>query len=337
LKEWENLETSHLVPWREWVIRHAPHILVGIIFIVLIPMSSTYIKYLAARMLIYALFALSLNLLFGYTGLFPLGHAAYLGLGGYTAGILVVRLGIHSFWAVAPVSILITACVAAVFGIIALQTRGLLFAFITMALGQLLVNVAVKWRPVTGGSDGLIGIPLPDLGIPGFSLNQTSFYFLVLVIFVICFVIMYRLIHSPFGLALQAIRDDEGRLSHLGYNIWLYKIIAFIIAGAFAGTAGVLFGPCNGIMDPSNLGVTTSVIAVLMVILGGTRIIYGPVIGAAAITILENLCSVYAPERWPLILGSIFVATVIFLRGGITIHLARAYRRIALRYGSTQN
>lgn len=280
-------------------------------------------------MLIYALFALSLNLLFGYTGLFPLGHAAYLGLGGYSAGILVTVLGIRSFWVVAPVSILITAFVAAIFGIIALQTKGLLFAFITMALGQLLVNIAIKWRTVTGGSNGLIGIPLPDLGIPGVTLNQTSFYFLVLIVFVVCFLLMYRLIHSPFGLALQGIRDDEGRLSHLGYNTWLYKIIAFVIAGAFAGTAGVLFGPCNGIIDPSSLGVTTSVIAVLTVIIGGMRIVYGPIIGSAVITTLENLSSIYTPERWPLILGGIFVVTVMYLRGGITTHLIRLWKRIS--------
>jgi branched-chain amino acid transport system permease protein len=315
--------------WQKRFLRHIPYILVGIIFIVLIPLAPTYIKYLAARMLIYALFALSLNLLFGYTGLFPLGHAAYLGLGGYSAGILVTVLGIRSFWVVAPVSILITAFVAAIFGIIALQTKGLLFAFITMALGQLLVNIAIKWRTVTGGSNGLIGIPLPDLGIPGVTLNQTSFYFLVLIVVVVCFLLMYRLIHSPFGLALQGIRDDEGRLSHLGYNTWLYKIIAFVIAGAFAGTAGVLFGPCNGIIDPSSLGVTTSVIAVLTVIIGGMRIVYGPIIGSAVITIIENLSSIYTPERWPLILGGIFVITVMYLRGGITTHLIRLWKRIS--------
>ena len=315
--------------WQKRFLRHIPYILVGIIFIVLIPLAPTYIKYLAARMLIYALFALSLNLLFGYTGLFPLGHAAYLGLGGYSAGILVTVLGIRSFWVVAPVSILITAFVAAIFGIIALQTKGLLFAFITMALGQLLVNIAIKWRTVTGGSNGLIGIPLPDLGIPGVTLNQTSFYFLVLIVFIVCFLLMYRLIHSPFGLALQGIRDDEGRLSHLGYNTWLYKIIAFVIAGAFAGTAGVLFGHCNGIIDPSSLGVTTSVIAVLTVIIGGMRIVYGPIIGSAVITTLENLSSIYTPERWPLILGGIFVITVMYLRGGITTHLIRLWKRIS--------
>ena len=288
-------------------------------------------------MLIYVLFALSLNILFGYTGLFPLGHAAFLGLGGYSAGILVTVFGIRSFWVVAPISILAAAFVAAIFGIIALQAKGLLFSFITMALGQLLVNVAIKWRTVTGGSNGLIGIPLPDLGIPGVTMNQTSFYFLVLIVFVVCFILIYRLIHSPFGLALQGIRDDEGRLAHLGYNTWLYKVIAFVIAGAFGGTAGVLFGPCNGIMDPSNLGVTTSVIAVLMVIIGSARIVYGPIVGAAVITIFENLSSVYTPERWPLILGCIFVGTVMFLRGGITIHLSRLWKRISQQNGSIED
>jgi branched-chain amino acid transport system permease protein len=314
--------------WQGRLSRYAPYILIGIMFIVLIPMSTTYVMYLSTRMLIYALFAVSLNLLFGYTGLFPLGHAAYLGLGGYTAGIMAVRLGIHSFWVIFPVSILLTAVVAAIFGMIALQVRGLLFAFTTMALAQLLVSIAIKWRSVTGGSDGLFGVPLPDLGIPGFSLTAVTFYFLVLIIFAICFFLMYRLIHSPFGLALQGIRDDEGRMAQLGYHVWLYQITAFIIAGAFAGVAGVLFVSCNGIVDPSNLAVPTSVMAVLMVIMGGTRIVYGPIVGAAVITIVESLCSIYLPERWPLILGGVFVVTVMFIRGGITAPIMNLSKRI---------
>jgi branched-chain amino acid transport system permease protein len=314
--------------WRGRRFVYAPYVLVAMILIILIPLASTYIKYLAAKMLIYALFAMSLNLLFGYTGLFPLGHAAFLGLGGYCAGILVVVLGVQSFWVVAPISILATAFVAALFGLISFQTQGLLFSFMTMALGQLLVNVAVKWRSVTGGSNGLIGIPLPDLGIPGITMNQTSFYFLVLIIFIVCFFLMDRLVRSPFGIALQGIRDEEGRSSHLGYNTWLYKMLIFIIAGAFAGISGVLFGPCNGIMDPQSLGVTTSVMAVLMVIIGGSGTVHGPVIGAAVITILENISSIYAPERWPLILGGIFVATVMFIRGGINDIMGRALEQM---------
>ena len=136
---------------------------------------------------------------------------------------------------------------------------------------------------------------MPNLGIPGLPMNQTTFYYLILIFFCLCFFLMYRLLHSPFGLALQAIRNDEGRLSHLSYNTWLYKITAFILAGAFAGAAGVLFASCNGIMDTATLGTTKSVMAVLMVILGGMRIIYGPIIGAVAITVLENVSSIYAP------------------------------------------
>lgn len=323
--------------WQERLVRYAPPILLGVILIMLVPLVSPYVQSMMTKILIYAVFALSLNLIFGYTGLFSLGHAAFFGVGGYTAGILIVRCGIDSFWVVAPAAILMAALVAAIFGIIALRVRGVYFLLVTMALGQLLSSIALKWRSVTGGSNGLVGIPYPDLGLPGLTMTVTSFYYLVFIVFVICLFLLYRLINSPFGHALQGIRDDEGRMAHLGYNTWLYKYLAFIIAGAFAGAAGVLFGHFSGILAPMHLGVMTSTVVMLMVIIGSTGVVFGPALGAAVVILLEHVSSIYTPERWPLILGSVFVIAVMFLRGGITIHLLKSWKRLRYSYGSAKD
>ena len=244
--------------WQEWLVRSTPYILTGVILIILVPLANTYIQSMVTKILIYAVFAMSLNLIYGYAGLFSLGHAAFFGAGAYTAGILIIRFGIQSFWLVAPASILITMLIAAIFGIIALQVKGLYFMFVTLALGQLLSSIALKWRLVTGGSNGLAGIPYPALGLPGLTMTTTSFYYLVLIFFVICLFLLYWLINTPFGQALQGIRDDEGRMAHLGYNTWLFKYLAFVIAGAFAGAAGILFGHFSGTIRGIGLNISLS-------------------------------------------------------------------------------
>jgi branched-chain amino acid transport system permease protein len=318
-------------------IQCAPYVVTGVVLIALVPFASSYVTYVMSKILIYAVFAMSLNLLYGYTGLFCLGHAAFFGVGGYAAGILITRYGLQSFWLVAPASMVVVLLVAACFGIIALQTKGLFFLFITLALGQLSENVATKWRGMTGGSNGLVGIPLPILGLHGSTMSRTSFCILVIAVFVVCLSLMDRLMRSPFGLAMQGIRDDEGRMAHLGYHTWLHKYLVFILGGMFAGMAGLLFGHLNGIIVPAHLGVTTSAMAMLMVIMGGTSTVFGPALGAAAVTVLELLSSIYNPERWPLILGSGFIFVVLFLRGGIALHLINLWNRLKRRYGSTQN
>jgi branched-chain amino acid transport system permease protein len=324
-------------PWPEQLVRFAPYILIGVILVVLVPLLHVYIQSVVTEILIYAIFAMSLNLIYGYTGLFSLGHAAFFGVAAYTTGILLVRYGIDSFWLTAPAGILMAALVAAIFGVIALQVKGLYFLFVTMALGQLLSSVALKWRTVTGGSNGLVGIRYPVLGLSGSAINTTSFYFLVFIVFVICLFLLRRLVNSPFGQALQGTRDDEGRMRHLGYNTWAHKYLAFVIAGAFAGVAGVLFAHFSGIVAPLHLDVTTSTTVMLMVILGSTSVVFGPALGAAIVIILEQVASLYTPERWPMVLGGVFLITVMFLRGGITAHLVNMWNRIKYSYGSAKD
>jgi len=288
---------------------------------------------MVVKILIFAIFAMSLNVLWGYTGLFSLGHAAYFGFAGYVSGILMVRYGIESFWVAAPVGILATTLLAAILGIPALRVgSGAYFLLVTLAMGELLHSVAIKWRTMTGGSNGLVGIPLPDLGVPWFTMNTTYFYYLVFIAFVICLLLMHRVVKSPFGHALQGVRESEIRMRILGYNTWLYKYIAFIVGGLFAGVAGVLFGHFSGIIAPVHVSIMTSTLVFLMVILGSCTIVFGPVLGAALVVLLEHMSSIYAPERWPLILGGVFVIAVMFLRGGVSIYLLRLWKRVS--YGS---
>ena len=320
---------------QEKLATYLPYIIAGAILLIWPPFMATYVRTWMIQFLIFSIFGVSLNFLFGYAGLFSLGHAAFFGLGAYTAGILAVRYGIESFWLLAPSGILLATAAAAIFGIIALRVSGVYFLFITLAIGELLASVAIKWVSVTGGTEGVFGIPYPNLGLP-FTMNEASFYYLVLIIFGICMYSLYRIIKSPFGLALQGIRDNERRVQHLGYNAWLNKYIAFIIAGLFAGVAGVLYAPFARTVVPSSLGAMTSATALLMVILGGSRIFFGPIVGAAVILFLQYFAGILTPERWPLILGGVFVLTVMFLPGGIGTHLVPLWNKVRYSYGSTK-
>jgi branched-chain amino acid transport system permease protein len=289
------------------------------------------------KILIFSIFALSLNLIWGYTGLISLGHATYFGVGAYTSTILIVHVGIGNFWLTALMAIIVAGLVAAVYGIIALRVSGLYFLLVTLALGQLVFSISTVWRPITGGDNGIIGIPYPDIGIPGFTFNPLYFYFLVFIIAVIFYFLIYRLVHSPFGHALQGIRDDERKMQSLGYNTWLHKYIAFIIAGMVAAVAGVLFSYFLVVVGPSQLSITTSTMALLMVIIGSTQVFWGPVAGAVVVILIEYVVSIYVPERWPLILGAIFVFAVMFLRDGIGVSLIKLWSRLGNHHGSIES
>lgn len=310
-------------------------ILLGVLLVALPPCMGPYGESMITQILIFSVFAMGLNIVVGYTGLFSMGHAAFFGVAGYTAGIMMVHYGIESFWIIAPASIVLATLFAALFGIISLRVSGLYFLFVTLALGELLHSVAWKWRSMTGGADGLTGIPYPSLGLP-FTMNATHFYYLVLIVSVVCVGLLYRIVKSPFGSALQGIREDEHRMRHLGYNTWMYKYLAFIIAGFFSGISGVLFASFANVMAPEHLGVHTATLAVLMIILGSDRVFFGPIIGATIVLFLQYYASTFAPERWPLILGAVFVLSVMFLRGGISAHLIKLWNKMGSRHASTK-
>ena len=323
--------------WRMRLLSLAPYIVVCLFLLIVPPFLPAYFLSMLTKVLIFAIFAISLDIVLGYTGLLSLGHAAFLGVAGYTSGILMVRYGIDNFWVLIPVAIVAAGVFAAIIGYLALRVSGIFFLLVTLAFGQLLYVAAVKWRAITGGTDGLVGIVYPDLGIPGFTLTASSYYFLTFAAFVICFFLLHRITNSAFGRALVGIRENEVRMQCLGYNTWAHKYIAFIIGGVFAGVAGALFAHFYGVMVPDHLAIMTSSTAMLMVIIGGAGTLFGPFAGAVVIVLFEHFASIYSPERWPLILGGVFVLSVLFLRGGFGIYMSRFWRKVQLKYGNFES
>ena len=262
-----------------------------------------------------AIFAMSLNILVGYTGLPSLGHAAYFGVAAYTTGFLYLA-GINNFWWVVALGIVFGGLTAALFGLLAIRATGAYFMLITMALSQVLWGIAFKWRSFTGGDDGLPGIRRPEIGF-GIDLTTYShFYYFAFIIFLIVLIALFILLNSPFGYALKGIRESKSRMKALGYNVWLYKYMAFLFAGLFAAISGVLWVYYTGYVSPVNLGMDASVKALLMVILGGTGSLFGPVIGSGIIVLLENIVSGFT-ERWSLVLGIVYVVAIMFFSEGI--------------------
>jgi len=324
-------------PWRLQLVRFAPYLTWVLILAILPAVVPAYVQSIWTRFLVFALFASAYDLIYGHTGLLSLGHAAYFGAAGYTVATLMLHFNIDSLWIGLPLGVLMGALLAAIFGFMALRVSGMYFLLVTFAFGELLYSVTwnLRWLS-TPGMQGIAGLPRPDLGIPGFTWNTISFYYFVLVVFLICFFIVYRIMNSPFGHALRGIRENQARMQALGYNTWLYKYLAFIITGALAGVAGVMFVYYNRFISPTHVGVATSFMPMIMVIIGGSGTLMGPVIGALVIVFVEYFASLFTPERWPLILGGIFVAVIMYARGGINIHLSALWKRLRERYGSTK-
>ena len=325
-------------PWQLQLIRFTPYFVGALILVILPPLMPTYAQNTWTKFVIFALFASAYDLVYGHAGLLSLGHAAYFGAGGYTVAAMMLNYNINSFWIGLPLGIIVAAIVSAGFGFLALRVSGMYFLLVTFAFGELLYAVTWNWLFLSSpGMQGIAGLPRPDLGIPGFSWTTLNFYYFILIIFLLCFFLVYRIMNSPFGHALRGIREGEGRMQALGYNTWLYKYIAFVLTGAFAGVAGVLFVYYNRFISPVHVGVTTSFMPMIMVIIGGSGTLLGPVIGALVIVFAEYFSSLFTPERWPLILGAIFVAAIMYARGGISIHLSQLWKRLNYRYGSTKS
>jgi branched-chain amino acid transport system permease protein len=281
-------------------------ILFILLFGILPHVLSRYYVILLTKILIFAIFAMSLDLLVGYLKLPSLGHGAFFGIASYFIGIFSTRVQ-NSFWLNFPLAIVMAVVVAAVFGLLVLRTRGAYFFMISLALSQMLWGIAFSWRFLTRGDDGIPGITRPEIVFLPWSLQDPICYlYFVLFFFIVAFVLMYILVHSPFGHTILGIRESELRMRTLGYNTWLHKYIWFIISGLFAGLAGGLSVYFNGFVSPASLSVAMSADALLMVLLGGAGTLIGPVIGAGSLVLLENIVSAYT-GRWLLVLGIIFV------------------------------
>ncbi len=291
---------------------------IGILFVIVPEFLPSYLLGILTKVIILSVFALSLNIIWD-AGLTSLGHATYFGLGAYVSAILITRLGIDNFWVILGTAILSAVILSAVFGVIALRVKGVYFLMVTIALSQLVYFASIALRPITGGLNGIYGISLPSLGF-GVEWNKTLYYFLVLFISSLCVLVMHRLHSSTFGYAMRGIRSDETKMKTLGFNTWLMKYIGFIISAVFAAVAGVLFSFFLGLVCPPQLDIKTSTMAILMLLVGGSSMFLGPVLGAFLIVLLEYFASIYLPTRWPLVLGLTFIFSVMFLRGGIGVY-----------------
>lgn len=285
----------------------------------------SYFISVLTEVLIFAIFVVSLDLLVGYTGLISLGHALFFGVSGYTVGW--VSQGVSSdFLLTLPAGMLAAAALATITGALAVRVRGVYFLMVTLAGGEMFHAAASQWIDVTGGENGLSGIPRPTgllAGALGVSFFPTvPFYLFSLVFFAVSLALLRRVVHSPFGRVLAGIRENEGRMLALGFDTQRYKLGAFVIAGTFAGVAGSLHATFNGIVSPETLHWNTSATALIMVIIGGKATLLGPVLGAALILGGQNVLSSHT-DRWPLLMGLLFIAVVYAGPRGLIGFLAR--------------
>lgn len=275
--------------------------------------------YLGVEIAIWMIYALGFNLLLGYTGLPSFGHGAFFGIGAYAFG-LVQLFWLESLWLGLLCAIGAAAMAAAMVAAFLSHRRGIYFALMTIAFGQVFWFISIKWHSVTGGEDGLLNIPRPpaEFGLFSFDLHSNvALYWFVLSILVVAVVVLWRVVHSPFGKVIRAIKQNEMRVGFVGYNVWLYKWLAFTLSAAFAGLAGGLFAMAQESAYPDVMSLHASGFVVMMTLIGGGFVsFWGPVIGAAVFFLARDLLGAYT-ETWLLWYGLMFMAVVIFKPEGI--------------------
>ena len=280
---------------------------------------SGYQTSLATLTLIYALLAMSIDILAGYAGRTPLCHGAIFGVATYVVMYFVTTVG-GSPWVGMLLGILVAVGVSLVFAVLAVRTTGVYFLLLTLALGMVVWGICQRWTSVTGGENGLRGAVRP-----AWLLDPMHFYYFVLAVGLLATLVMWRFVNSPFGLTLRGIRESESRMKSLGYHTTLHLIAGFMFSGLMAGVSGVLYALFNSFVSPSTVALAQSVKGLLMAIIGGVGTLFGGVVGAAVIIGLENIVSSYT-ERWSMVLGLLFVLTMIFAPEGIVGKL-RSLRR----------
>lgn len=278
--------------------------------------DSFYVT-LATRILVFALAATSLNLILGFGGMVSFGHAAFVGVGAYTVGILMQH-GISSAWLAWPLAMAVSALLALLIGAISLRTQGVYFIMITLAFAQMLYYLAVSLKAY-GGDDGL---SLPGRSTLGFELTDTALYYVTLALLVATIVFITRLLNARFGQALQAIRENEVRMAALGYAVLRYKLVAFTLAGALAGLAGALLANQGSFVSPSLMQWSQSGMLMVMVILGGVGHVLGGLVGAAAFLLMEEFLG-HMTEHWQLGLGALLLLVVLVAPQGLMSLLKR--------------
>ena len=286
---------------------------------------TTHWVIILTEIIIMSLYAMSFNLLFGYTGLLSFGQAGFFGVGAYFTALTLAHFS-GSFWICLPAGIIGAALFAVVIGWFCVRLDEIYFAILTLGFGMMLFTLAHNWLTVTGGSDGLTILKLPSLNLFGFTVelfNPKNFYWTSLVLVSFSVFILSKIVNSPFGLLLTATRENSQRVSFVGQNVKAVRLMAFTIAGTLAGTAGVLFALFNRIASPEMLHWSFSGKAVLMTILGGSGVFLGPVVGTAIFFVLEHFITSYT-TNWMIFLGAILIALVLLFPQGVlgTVTLA---------------
>jgi branched-chain amino acid transport system permease protein len=289
--------------------------IVALLILLALPFAlADYSRALVSEIFIFAIFAMSLDLLLGFTGLMSLGHAGFFGLGAYAVAVLGAQFGLNA-WLGLLAGIAIAGAGAALIGFFCVRTRGIPFLMLTLAFSQLLFSIALKWRDVTGGSDGMALAEKPSFF--GFDLSHSlPMYFMALTFFVLAYCGLRRLLNAPLGHAFVGIRENETRMEAIGYATRGYKLLSFTIAGAIAGLAGGLYAIFNGFISSDALYWTASGDVLIMTMLGGAGTLVGPALGAAVFLLMKNVVSSYS-EHWLAIIGITFICCVMFFPGGL--------------------
>jgi branched-chain amino acid transport system permease protein len=275
---------------------------------------SEFWTFIAIEVLAFALYAVSFNVLLGYGGMLSFGHAAFFGVGGYAAAILIKRTGVPPtlvFVLLPFAAMVVAAAFAAVIGFFSVQRSGIYFAMLTFAFQMLLYTIALKATPLTGGDDGLTG-----LKPPGLLARPTYYYYFALALVAPSLYVLYRLVSSPFGYTLRALRANPRRVQYIGVDVRAHQLATFVISGAFAGLAGALFALSNGNVFPGWLNWTASATPIVMAVLGGVQAFLGPAIGAAVYVVLEVFIS-GRTEYWPLAMGVVILLLVLAMPTGL--------------------
>ena len=318
-------------------------LLIAAVLLASLPLwASTFYIQLGAKILIMAIFALSLDLLVGHTGLVSLGHAAFFGVAAYGLALISPKYEAANFWLTLPLAALAAAVAASIIGFFVVRTAGVYFIMVTLAFAQMLYSIFHDTN-IGGGSDGIYILVRPEMNLAGIKLldleSPVQFFYLTLIMLVAVYIFLSYLLHAPFGRALAGIRVNEQRMRSIGFPVFFYKLGAFVLAGALAGVAGYLAACQFGFVNPEILVWHQSGTVLMMVILGGMGRLHGAVIGAFAYVLLQELLSaqalfgVYA-KHWQLGMGLLIVLLVLVLPHGIggliDIQLRRqSYRRTA--------
>ncbi len=271
------------------------------------------------EMMIFGLLAMSLDVLLGYTGLLSFMHNAYLGIGAYIVGLFLIHVSPTSLWLACLVGVIATSLIALPVGWVQVRTGGLAFALLTLAFGMMFFTIVWKWYSLTGGDDGLMGVPSPEVHLFGWHLGNTGdpavMYLLTLFMVSSCYVLTRRIINSPFGAVLEAIRENEERASFVGINVRKYKLYGWMLACILAGISGALFILYKGYIGPTTMSAFAGAGILMMVLLGGMGTLWGPLVGSAIFIYIQDYISTMT-EHWEIYLGLVVIFLVLFMPKG---------------------